>query len=87
MNGAVLTDADLVREEYAIFPYARQHGGVPKELEPDIRAGALRLAPSAVLRDQLGSGRARAEGGWIKAELAAKSAAVFTTKRGGKSHG
>lgn len=43
VNGAVLTDADLVREEYAIFPYARQHGGVPKELEPDIRAGALKM--------------------------------------------
>ena len=27
VNGATLTDADLVREEYAIFPYARQHGG------------------------------------------------------------
>ena len=25
VNGSVLTDADLVREEYAIFPYARQH--------------------------------------------------------------
>ena len=27
VNGVVLTDADLVREEYAIFPYAAQHGG------------------------------------------------------------
>jgi parvulin-like peptidyl-prolyl isomerase len=43
VNGTVLTDADLVREEYAIFPYARQHGGIPKELEPDIRAGALKM--------------------------------------------
>ena len=29
VNGAVLTDRDLVREEYTIFPYARQHNGVP----------------------------------------------------------
>ncbi len=43
VNGTVLTDTDLVREEYSIFPYARQHGGIPKELEPDIRAGALKM--------------------------------------------
>jgi parvulin-like peptidyl-prolyl isomerase len=43
VNGAVLTDTDLVREEYAIFPYARQHNGLPKELEPQIRDGALKM--------------------------------------------
>ncbi len=43
VNGTVLTEADLVREEYAIFPYARQHNGIPRELEPDIRAGALKM--------------------------------------------
>ena len=43
VNGAVLTDADLVREEYAIFPYARQHNGIPKDMEPQIRDGALRM--------------------------------------------
>ena len=43
VNGSVLTEADLVREEYAIFPYARQHNGVPKELEPQIRDGALKM--------------------------------------------
>jgi len=43
VNGAVLTEADLVREEYAIFPYARQHNGLPKELEPEIRQGAMRM--------------------------------------------
>jgi parvulin-like peptidyl-prolyl isomerase len=43
VNGAVLTQADLVREEYAIFPYARQHNGLPRELEPDIRRGAMRM--------------------------------------------
>jgi peptidyl-prolyl cis-trans isomerase SurA len=43
VNGAVLTEADLVREEYAIFPYARQHNGIPKELAPQIRAGALKM--------------------------------------------
>jgi parvulin-like peptidyl-prolyl isomerase len=44
VNGVALTQSDLVREEYAIFPYVRQHGGdLPKELEPQIRAGALRM--------------------------------------------
>ncbi len=44
VNGAVLTDRDLQREIFTIFPYARQHGGaVPKELEPDIRKGALQM--------------------------------------------
>ncbi len=43
INGTVLTEADLVREEYAIFPYARQHNGIPKEMEPDIRSGAMRM--------------------------------------------
>jgi parvulin-like peptidyl-prolyl isomerase len=43
VNGAVLTDADLLREEYSIFPYGRQHNGIPKDLEPGIRAGALKM--------------------------------------------
>lgn len=43
VNGSVLTEADLVREEYSIFPYARQHNGIPKDLEPGIRAGAMKM--------------------------------------------
>ncbi len=43
VNGSVLTDIDLVREEYSIFPYARQHNGIPKELAPQIRSGALKM--------------------------------------------
>ena len=43
VNGAVLTDTDLVREEYSIFPYARQHNGLPKDLAPQIRDGALKM--------------------------------------------
>ncbi len=43
VNGTVLTQADLVREEYSIFPYARQHGGLPKEMEPQIRTGAMKM--------------------------------------------
>lgn len=41
VNGTVLIDRDLLREEYAMFPYARMHGGVPKSMEAQIRQGAL----------------------------------------------
>lgn len=42
VNGTVLTDHDLLRQMMIAFPYARQHGGkFPKEMEPDIRAGAM----------------------------------------------
>jgi parvulin-like peptidyl-prolyl isomerase len=43
VNGTVLTDRDLLREMYTIFPYARQHNGFPKALEPEIRRGALEM--------------------------------------------
>jgi peptidyl-prolyl cis-trans isomerase SurA len=43
VNGAVLTDRDLLREMFAIFPYAQQHNGFPKELEEEIRKGALQM--------------------------------------------
>jgi peptidyl-prolyl cis-trans isomerase SurA len=43
VNGSVLTDADLLREEYAIFPYARQHNGIPPDLAPQIRDGAMKM--------------------------------------------
>lgn len=44
VNGSVLTDRDLLREMYTLFPYAAQHNGqVPAELEPQIRKGALQM--------------------------------------------
>ncbi|HTW48143.1 MAG TPA: peptidylprolyl isomerase [Acidobacteriaceae bacterium] len=44
VNGSVLTGADLLREEYTIFPYARQHnGGIPPEFAQQIRNGALKM--------------------------------------------
>src|SRR6516165_5553436 len=43
VNGVVLTDRDLLREMYAIFPYARQHNGFPKGQEAAIRQGALEM--------------------------------------------
>ncbi len=43
VNSSILTNADLVREEYAIFPYAKQHNGIPKEFEKQIRDGAMKM--------------------------------------------
>jgi len=43
VNGVVLTDKDLLREMYSIFPYARQHNGFPKAQEAGIRQGALEM--------------------------------------------
>src|SRR6266545_2852436 len=44
VNGAVLTDRDLLREMFTIFPYARQHNGTfPKAMEPQIRNGAMKM--------------------------------------------
>jgi|SRR5208282_7703 len=44
VNGTVLTDRDLQREMYSLFPYAAQHNGqVPPELAPGIRQGALKM--------------------------------------------
>jgi hypothetical protein len=43
VNGAVLTDRDLLREMYAIFPYAQQHNGFPKAQQAEIRQGALEM--------------------------------------------
>ncbi len=44
VNGSVLTDRDLQREMFSIFPYARQHNGnIPQEMEPQIRNGAMQM--------------------------------------------
>lgn len=44
VNGTVLTDRDLMREMYTMFPYAAQHNGqVPPELAPQIRQGAMKM--------------------------------------------
>jgi parvulin-like peptidyl-prolyl isomerase len=41
VNGAVITELDVLREMYIIFPYAQQHNGFPKNMESEIRRGAL----------------------------------------------
>jgi parvulin-like peptidyl-prolyl isomerase len=43
VNGAVLTENDVTRMMYSIFPYARLHGGVPKPMQSEMRRGALEM--------------------------------------------
>ncbi len=43
VNGTVLTDRDLLREMFALFPYAKLHNGFPKKQEPAIRMGAMQM--------------------------------------------
>ncbi len=43
VNGATLTDRDLLREMLQIFPYASTHNGFPKAEEASIRQGALQM--------------------------------------------
>jgi len=40
VNGAVLTDRDLLREMLQIFPYARQHNGFPQAQEASMAGRA-----------------------------------------------
>lgn len=43
INDSVLTDRDLLREMFALFPYARMHNGFPKKQEAEIRQGAMQM--------------------------------------------
>ena len=41
VNGVVLTQRDLLTQMVEMFPYSAQHGGFPKDMEPQIRRGAM----------------------------------------------
>jgi len=74
VNGVVLTDEDLVREEYAIFPYAKQHGGkIPADMEPGIRKGAMQM----IIFEELVYQDAQRRGITISPERISKAEAEF----------
>ena len=74
VNGVVLTDVDLVREEYAIFPYAKQHGGkIPADMEPGIRRGAMQM----IIFEELVYQDAQRRGITISQERISKAEADF----------
>ncbi len=73
VNGAVLTERDVLREMYTIFPYARQHDGFPKDLEPEIRKGALEM----VVFEELVYQEAKRRGMVISATRLSRAEASF----------
>jgi peptidyl-prolyl cis-trans isomerase SurA len=44
VNRAIITENDVTRMMYSIFPYAQQHDGLPKKMESELRKGALEMA-------------------------------------------
>jgi peptidyl-prolyl cis-trans isomerase SurA len=74
VNGAVITELDVRREMYAIFPYAQQHGGsFPKELEPEIRKGAVDM----VIFEELLYQEAKLQNRTVSPERLNKAEAAF----------
>src|SRR5271157_1606920 len=73
VNGTVLTDQDLLREMYTIFPYAKQHNGFPTDMEPGIRAGALKM----IVFEELAYQDARRRNMLVPADKLAKAEAQF----------
>jgi peptidyl-prolyl cis-trans isomerase SurA len=73
VNGTVLTDQDLLREMYTIFPYAKQHNGFPKDMEPGIREGALKM----IVFDELAYQDAQRRNMQVPADKLAKAQAQF----------
>jgi parvulin-like peptidyl-prolyl isomerase len=73
VNGTVLTEIDVRREMYAIFPYARQHNGFPKSMEAEIRNGAMQM----IVFEELLYQEARRRGLVISPERLAKAETAF----------
>jgi len=75
VNGVVLTDKDLLQEEYTIFPYAKQHNGaLPPHMEPGIRKGALQM----IIFEELVYQEAVKKGITISAQRLSKAQAEFS---------
>jgi peptidyl-prolyl cis-trans isomerase SurA len=73
VNGTVLTEIDVQREMYAIFPYARQHNGFPKSMEAEIRNGAMQM----IVFEELLYQEAKRRGLTISPERLTRSAVAF----------
>lgn len=74
VNGAELTDRDLLREMVSMFPYAQQHnGGFPKELESEIRRGAMHM----IIFEELLYQQAKKKGVTIPAAQVSRAETAF----------
>jgi peptidyl-prolyl cis-trans isomerase C len=76
VNGAVLTDRDLLREMFNIFPYARLHNGFPQAMEADIRAGAMKM----MIFEELVYQQAKRSNVTVRPERVARGMAEFRKK-------
>ena len=76
VNGAILTDRDLLREMLQIFPYAGQHNGFPKDQEAAIRQGALQM----IIFEELVYQEAKRRGLTVPAQEMKQSEADFRTQ-------
>jgi peptidyl-prolyl cis-trans isomerase SurA len=82
INGAVMTEADVVREMYTIFPYAAQHNGFPKALEADIRKGAIEM----IVFEELLYQEAKSMKIPIASEQLSKAEAAFRAQLGSNAY-
>jgi len=82
VNGAVLTEADVLRQMYTIFPYASQHGGFPKAMEADIRKGAIEM----IVFEELLYQDARSMKVSIAPEQLSKAEAAFRKQLGSSAY-
>lgn len=73
VNGAEITELDVRREMVTIFPYAVQHNGFPKDMEPQIRGGAVEM----IIFEELLYQDAKRRGTTVSPERLAKAEATF----------
>lgn len=74
VNGAVLTQRDLLRQMTEMFPYSQQHGGgFPKDLEPQIRRGAIDM----IIFNELAYQEAKRRGMTVETARVTRAATKF----------
>lgn len=71
VNGADISELDVRREMITIFPYAVQHNGFPKDMEPQIRKGAVEM----IIFEELVYQDAKKRGMTVSSERVAKAEA------------
>ena len=73
INGSELSELEVRREMVTIFPYALQHNGFPKDIEPQIRKGAVEM----IIFEELLYQEAKRRNISIPPEKLAKAQAAF----------
>lgn len=81
VNGTALSELDVRRQMVNIFPYAMQHNGFPKDMEPQIRRGAVEM----VIFEELLYQEAKRTKVQVAADKLAKAEAAFRKQFTSKS--